>query len=252
MKFRTVLTIVLGLAVITGGILLYGYFKKPPTPPAIAKTSPLNKPVIPLPEPDHKPSKPATPLPEPDHKPSKPAAPTTSTQTDKTVPPKGRVATLESKPRTPKLSERPLPSNSIADWILVEKKARRLTLFRKNQPFKSYDIALGQQPDGPKRFQGDNKTPEGRYKIDSRKKNSSYHRALHISYPNPNDVAFASKQQRSAGGDIMIHGLPKGMGSMGSFHLLRDWTAGCIAVTNTEIEELWQAIPDGTPIEIRP
>lgn len=215
--------------------MLYWYFKKPPTPVAVTTPSP--------------PPHPATP--QPDNKQSKPASPTPM-HIDKAAPSTDQVATLESKPRSPNLSERPLPSQSIADWILVEKKARRLTLFNKNQPLKSYDIALGRQPDGPKRFQGDNKTPEGRYKIDSRKKNSSYHRALHISYPSPGDVAFASQQQRSAGGDIMIHGLPNGMGSMGSLHLLRDWTAGCIAVTNAEIEELWRAIPDGTPIEIRP
>ena len=159
---------------------------------------------------------------------------------------------METKPHPPKSPNRPLPPIGVADWILVEKKARRLTLFRNSKPLKSYDIALGRQPEGPKRFQGDNKTPEGRYRIDSRKKNSDYYRALHISYPNPGDAAYATKQKRSAGGDIMIHGLPKGMGSLGRLHLLRDWTAGCIAVTNTEIEELWRAIPDGTPIEIRP
>jgi murein L,D-transpeptidase YafK len=159
---------------------------------------------------------------------------------------------LETKPRPPKLPDRSLPPIGVADWILVEKKARRLTLFRENKPLKSYDIALGRQPDGPKRVQGDNKTPEGRYKIDFRKRNSDYHRALHISYPSAEDAAIAAKQKRPAGGDIMIHGLPKGMGSLERLHLLRDWTAGCIAVTNAEIEELWRAVPDGTPIEIRP
>jgi len=84
------------------------------------------------------------------------------------------------------------------------------------------------------------------------KKISDFHRALRISYPGPEDVAFAAKKKRSAGGDIMIHGLPNGMGSLGRLHLLRDWTAGCIAVTNAEIEELWRTVPDGTPIEIRP
>lgn len=146
----------------------------------------------------------------------------------------------------------PRSAAGVADRVLVEKKAHRLTLFRHDVPLKSYAIALGQQPEGPKRFAGDNKTPEGRYVIDSRKKNSAYHRSLHISYPRPEDVAFAVERKRSAGGDIMIHGLPNGQGYWGARHLLRDWTAGCIAVTNAEIEELWRAIPDGTPIEIRP
>ena len=159
---------------------------------------------------------------------------------------------MEAKPPRPELPDHSFPPIGLADWILVEKKARRLTLFRDNKPLKSYDIALGRQPDGPKRFQGDNKTPEGRYRIASLKKNSDFHRALRISYPSPEDAAFAAKQQRSAGGDIMIHGLPNGMGSLGRLHLLRDWTAGCIAVTNAEIEELWRAVPDGTLIEIRP
>jgi lipoprotein-anchoring transpeptidase ErfK/SrfK len=235
MKLRIVLFITLALTTINGSILVYRYLRPPPTPPAVA-TAPTS-PAMPA---DRTPSAIATPQPQPPDQP--PLAKT----------PPDRVATLETKPRPPKSPDRSLSPFGVADWILVEKKARRLTLFRNHKPFKSYDIALGRQPEGPKRFQGDNKTPEGRYRIDSRKKNSDYYRALHISYPNSDDAAYATKQKRSAGGDIMIHGLPKGMGSLGPFHRLRDWTAGCIAVTNTEIEELWRAIPDGTPIEIRP
>ena len=236
MKLRTVLLITLALTTINGGILLYRHLQPPPTPPAIA-TAP-NRPAIPA---DRAPT--ATTVPQSSQPPDRP--PPTKTPSD-------RVATLEIKPRPPKPSDRSFPPSGIADWILVEKKARRLTLFRDSKPLKSYDIALGQQPEGPKRFQGDNKTPEGRYRIASRKQNSDFHRALRISYPSPDDDAFAAQQNRSAGGDIMIHGLPNGMGSMGRLHLLRDWTAGCIAVTNIEIEELWRAVPDGTPIEIRP
>lgn len=235
MKLRTVLLITLALTTINGGILIYRYFRPPPTPPAVT-TAPTS-PATPA---DRTPSATTIPPPQPTDQ-----APPAKTPPD-------QVATLEAKPPRPELPDHSLPPIGLADWILVEKKARRLTLFRDNKPLKSYDIALGRQPDGPKRFQGDNKTPEGRYRIASRKKNSDFHRALRISYPSPEDAAFAAKQQRSAGGDIMIHGLPNGMGSLGRLHLLRDWTAGCIAVTNAEIEELWRAVPDGTPIEIRP
>lgn len=235
MKLRTVLLITLALTTINGGILVYRYLQPPPTPPAIA-TAPTS-PATPA---DRAP--PATTVPQPQLPDQAPPAKT----------PPDQVATLETKPRPPKPSDRSFPPIGAADWILVEKKARRLTLFRDHKPLKSYDIALGRQPDGPKRLQGDNKTPEGRYQIASRKKNSDFHRALRISYPSPEDAAFAAKQKRSAGGDIMIHGLPNSMSSLGRLHLLRDWTAGCIAVTNTEIEELWRAVPDGTPIEIRP
>lgn len=235
MKLRIVLFITLALTAINGGILVHRHLQPPPTPPTVATTPPV------------------TPA---DRTPAETIAPQLPQAPDPPPPakaPPDRVAILEKPPRyLPPLPGSSLPPNSIADWILVEKKARRLTLFRKNRPIKSYDIALGRQPEGPKRFQGDNKTPEGRYRIASRKKNSDFHRALRISYPNPEDAALAAKQKRSAGGDIMIHGLPNGMGSLGPLHRLRDWTAGCIAVTNTEIEELWRAVPDGTPIEIRP
>ena len=230
MKFRTVLFVTLVLAVvINGGILVYPYFQRPPDK-NIADQKPVEK-IAP-----QSPKAPET------------APPSSSNTSD-------QVALLETtKPPVAKIPipTPPPPAHSIVNRILVEKKARRLTLFSNNKPIKIYEIALGRQPEGPKQFQGDNKTPEGRYVIDSRKRNSSYHRALHISYPNPKDAAFAAKQKKSAGGDIMIHGLPNGMGTLGPFHRLRDWTAGCIAVTNAEIEEIWRAVPDGTPIEIRP
>ena len=236
MKLRTVLLVTLALTAVNGGILLYRHHQPPPAPPVSATA----------------PTSPATPA---GRAPPATTAPLTPQPSDRPPPaksPPDQVATLEIKPRRPKLPDHSLPPVGAADWILVEKKARRLTLFRDSKPLKSYDIALGRQPEGPKRFQGDNKTPEGRYRIASRKQNSDFHRALRISYPSPDDDAFAAQQNRSAGGDIMIHGLPNGMGSMGRLHLLRDWTAGCIAVTNAEIEELWRTVPDGTPIEIRP
>ena len=220
MKFRILLSITLVLATINGAIMVYR-FLRPPPPSSPTDQTPTDQSVPPV-------AQPSTPTPSP----------------DQTVPVEKHA--MLSPPPPPRLS------NRIADRVLVEKNARRLTLFHHDRPIKSYEIALGRQPVGAKQFEGDNKTPEGHYVIDFRKRNSSYHRALHISYPGPQEAAFAAKQKRSAGGNIMIHGLPNGMGSMGPLHRLRDWTAGCIAVTNNEIEELWQAIPDGTPIDIRP
>lgn len=117
---------------------------------------------------------------------------------------------------------------------------------------KSYRIALGGVPKGHKECQGDNRTPEGHYIIDSRNKSSKYHRSLHVSYPNPADIRAAKKRGCNPGGDIMIHGLPNGYGWTGASHTAIDWTLGCIAVTNKEIEEIWRLVPNGTPIEIKP
>jgi outer membrane protein assembly factor BamD (BamD/ComL family)/L,D-peptidoglycan transpeptidase YkuD (ErfK/YbiS/YcfS/YnhG family) len=142
--------------------------------------------------------------------------------------------------------------NETADMILIEKKARRLTLFAKGAVLKTYRIALGGNPDGPKERQGDNKTPEGTYVIDSRNKNSRYHRSLHISYPNERDKKRAKELGVSPGGDIMIHGIKNGFSWVGADHTEVDWTKGCIAVTDDEIEELDTLAPDGTLVEIRP
>jgi murein L,D-transpeptidase YafK len=146
----------------------------------------------------------------------------------------------------------PLPSDAQADRILVEKAARRLTLLHRDAPLKTYRVSLGRVPLGPKENEGDNRTSEGFYRIDFHKPDSDYHLALHISYPEPHDVARAAAQGVSAGSDIMIHGLPNGRGWVGAFHRRSDWTAGCIAVTDFEIEEIFRAVPDGTSIEIRP
>jgi murein L,D-transpeptidase YafK len=146
----------------------------------------------------------------------------------------------------------PLPGGTTADLIVVDKSDRVLTLFRGGRALKSYRIALGSDPIGPKQQEGDGRTPEGRYTIDARRRDSAFHRALHVSYPNALDRKAARRRGVSPGGDIMIHGLPNGMGGLGSLHRLRDSTRGCIAVTNEEIEEIWRAVPDGTPIEIRP
>jgi murein L,D-transpeptidase YafK len=161
----------------------------------------------------------------------------------------GAIAILSVKARR---IEIPLPANVIADKVLIEKHKRRLTLLNKNTPLKSYEISLGKQPIGKKAVEGDGRTPEGVYAIDRRKLKSSFHQALHISYPNTEDIAQAKAKGVSPGGDIMIHGLPNGLGFIGKFHTKRDWTLGCIAVTNSEIEEILRVVPDGTVVEIVP
>jgi murein L,D-transpeptidase YafK len=136
--------------------------------------------------------------------------------------------------------------------ILVEKGQRKMTAYYGDNSFKEYKIALGSQPEGPKLQQGDGKTPEGLYKIIYKNKTSKFHLSLKISYPNENDVKQAISRNVDPGNDIMIHGLCKGLGSIGTIHLMRDWTLGCIAVTNPEIEEIFAATSIGTPVEIRP
>jgi murein L,D-transpeptidase YafK len=146
----------------------------------------------------------------------------------------------------------PLPPEAKADRVVVEKAARRLALFRGTTQLKSYSVALGRSPRGPKEQEGDHRTPEGNYMIDAHKQDSAFHRALHISYPSPSDTARAAERGVSPGGDIMIHGIANGLGWLGALHRCVDWTSGCVAVTDAEIEEICRAVPDGTPIEIRP
>jgi murein L,D-transpeptidase YafK len=146
----------------------------------------------------------------------------------------------------------PLPAGTTIDRIVVEKSAKRLSIFRDGKEIKSYRVALGRNPVGAKQEEGDMKTPEGIYKIDSRNAQSSFHLALHISYPSDEDNQRAAARGVSAGSDIMIHGIQNGRGWIGAFHRWKDWTAGCIALTDEEIEELWRVTPDGTTIEILP
>ena len=117
---------------------------------------------------------------------------------------------------------------------------------------KTYSIAIGSGGLAPKQRQGDHLTPEGIYQIDRRNEKSKFHRSLHISYPNQADRDRARKLGADPGGDIMIHGITNGFGWIGSKHRAIDWTDGCIAVTDEEIEEIWKLVPDGTPIEIQP
>ena len=146
----------------------------------------------------------------------------------------------------------PLPHDAVADRVLVEKSARRLTLMRNGNALKTYRVALGRAPIGAKEYEGDQRTPEGIYSIDFHKPDSDYHLALHVSYPEQRDIDRAGAQGLSAGSDIMIHGLPNGRGWIGRFHRRSDWTAGCVALTDFEIEEIYRAVPDGTLVEFRP
>ena len=139
-----------------------------------------------------------------------------------------------------------------ADRIIIHKKERTMELMRAGQAIKTYKIALGGEPVGPKMRQGDHRTPEGVYVIDRRNAQSQFHRSLHISYPSASDRERARKVGVSPGGDIFIHGLPNGYGFIGSAHRVRDWTDGCIAVTDQEIEEVWTLVDNGTLVEIRP
>jgi murein L,D-transpeptidase YafK len=139
-----------------------------------------------------------------------------------------------------------------ADRVLVLKSQRRLFLLRNGAVVGSYPIALGSHSRGPKRASGDGKTPEGLYFIDGRHAHSPYHLALHISYPNAADRAQSSSAHADPGGDIFIHGLPAWYGPNDPDRFYKDWTKGCISVGNTAIEEIWTAVEDGTPIEIRP
>ncbi len=139
-----------------------------------------------------------------------------------------------------------------ADYIIVEKSKRRLTLLHQGQVLKYYRISLGRDPVGPKIREGDDRTPEGLYHIDYRLRDSAYHLALHISYPGPADLERARRLGVDPGGDIMIHGIGGAMQKVGDLHPLFDWTNGCIAVTDREIEEIWRLTPVGTPIRILP
>lgn len=145
--------------------------------------------------------------------------------------------------------------SNVADHIVVRKAARTLTLYdadgRILRAFR--DIQLGPHPEGPKQFQGDGRTPEGDYVIDWGNERSSYHLALHVSYPGPADRAFAAAQGRDPGGLIMVHGQPNWLpGTSRGLRAPGDWTDGCIALSDREIEALWDLVGDGTPITIEP
>ena len=161
------------------------------------------------------------------------------------------AAWLMLPPDTP----RPVPRPPVAldgpvDRILIEKSARRMTAFRDGQAVKTYRIALGFSPAGDKARQGDGRTPEGLFRIDRQNPASAYHLSLGLDYPRPQDRARAARQGVDPGGDIMIHGQPNQRPDGET--LPGDWTAGCIAISDAEIRDLYAATVIGTEVEIRP
>lgn len=149
--------------------------------------------------------------------------------------------------------EKQLPSNTKIDFLLVEKSARTMKAYNGKQLIKTYKISLGRNPIGHKRFEGDEKTPEGIYTINDRNPNSGYHKNLGVSYPNQTDREKAKSLGKPPGGDIKIHGLRNGAFSIiNKLHRSTDWTNGCIAVTNSEVDELYSAVVVNSKIEIRP
>ena len=141
------------------------------------------------------------------------------------------------------------PLTEQIDRIEIDKSDRRLTVFRDGEALRSYDVALGFAPQGDKAQEGDGRTPEGTFRIDRRNPNSKFHLSLGIDYPQPEDIALAEAAGVSPGGDIFIHGQPNGVGAI---TLPGDWTLGCIAVSNAEMEEIWRITPTGTEVVIRP
>jgi len=146
----------------------------------------------------------------------------------------------------------PPVGHAVADRILVEKSARRLTLYQDGEVIASYPVSLGRGGLALKRREGDKLTPEGTYKISGRNPRSSYHLSLRISYPDDADKKRAAEAGVSAGSDIMIHGIRNGFGWLGVLHRMADWTQGCVALTNAEMRQVWNIVPDGAVIEIRP
>lgn len=138
-----------------------------------------------------------------------------------------------------------------ADRIVVTKSTHTLVLYSHGAVLRTYKVALG-RGSGRKEQQGDNRTPEGHYRIDAHNAHSTCHLSLHISYPNSDDRAKAIASHQPSGGDIMIHGLPNGLGYLGALHRATDWTYGFIAVTDAEMEEIYKLVPNNTPIDIQP
>lgn len=136
------------------------------------------------------------------------------------------------------------------DLIRVDKSEHSMTVFRKGLPVREFRVALGRGDPGPKRQQGDGRVPEGSYRITAHNPNSAFHLSLRIGYPTAEQIAAAARLGVKPGGDIMIHGLPNDRGWIGSRHTSVDWTEGCVAVTNREMDWLYKAVRDGTPVEI--
>lgn len=145
-----------------------------------------------------------------------------------------------------------LDKNCKIDYIKIDKSERKLIVYSNGRLIKVYKISLGKNPNGAKQYQGDNKTPEGVYHINGKNPNSIAYKNLGISYPNKEDILRALKLRKPTGGDIKIHGMMNDLGFIGRIHSFFDWTNGCIAVTNSEIDELFKYVKVGTKIEIVP
>jgi murein L,D-transpeptidase YafK len=145
-----------------------------------------------------------------------------------------------------------LPTNTPpADTIVVVKSNHTMTLYAKGRALRTYKIALGRGSGAAKQREGDHNTPEGSYIIDAKNEHSHFHRALHVSYPNADDRRRAQGLSENPGGDIMIHGIKNGFGWLGKLQSRVDWTDGCIAVTDDEIDEVWKMVPVGTIVRIQ-
>jgi murein L,D-transpeptidase YafK len=140
----------------------------------------------------------------------------------------------------------------VADLIVVRKSERRLYLMRHGEVLRSYRVALGLQPEGPKERAGDFRTPEGRYLLTRRNPRSDYFLSIQVSYPNDEDLRRAHHQHVDPGGSIMLHGLPNSLRHPPEYYAKSDWTDGCIAMSDSDMVELWMMTQDNTPIDIRP
>jgi murein L,D-transpeptidase YafK len=139
-----------------------------------------------------------------------------------------------------------------ADLVRVDKGRGRLYLERDGEVFGTFQVSLGKTPRGHKQQQGDGRTPEGRYVLDYKNASSRYYKSIHVSYPNAKDRESARQRGVDPGGDIMIHGQPNGKGWLGPISQLFNWTDGCIALRNKDMDVVWEAVDPGTPIEITP
>lgn len=149
-------------------------------------------------------------------------------------------------------SHDPAFAGETADSVLVIKSKKRLYLIRDDEVYASYHVVFGANPKGHKQQQGDQRTPEGNYTLGYKNANSSFYKSIHISYPNSQDRIQAREQGVSPGGDIMIHGQPNGWAWISPFSRFVNWTDGCIALSNRDMDAVWEAVKSGTPIEIRP
>jgi murein L,D-transpeptidase YafK len=168
------------------------------------------------------------------------------------APPSG-VATELASARAPAPTAPSLSATvPIADQVLVRKSQRRLYLLRHGEVLRSYRVALGLLPEGPKQRAGDFRTPEGRYQLTRRNSRSEYFLSIQVSYPNAEDLRRARRDHVNPGGSIMVHGLPNYQRHPPDYYAAADWTDGCIAMSNSDMVELWLMVQDNTPIDILP